>query len=96
MTPAEIQPQLEGSLAYTTVNTVLARLQSKGLVSRTRAARGFAYELVVDEAAFVADRMRADLRRAGNERRVLQRFVSELDKGEAEALRAVLKELSGR
>src|SRR5215211_3120929 len=66
LTPAELQAQLEGPLAYTTVSTVLARLQNKGLVTRQAVARGFAYELVVDEAALVADRMRADLRRSGN------------------------------
>lgn len=93
LTPSDLQQRLREPLAYTTVGTVLSRLQGKGLVKRRRAARGYAYELTVDEAALVADRMRADLRRAGNEERVLQHFVSELDIDEASALRAILKEL---
>lgn len=93
LTPSDLQQRLREPLAYTTVGTVLSRLHGKRLVKRSRAARGFAYELAVDEAALVADRMRADLRRAGDEALVLLRFVSELDTDEASALRSVLEEL---
>ena len=41
-------------LAYTTVMTVLVRLNDKGALRREPAGRGFAYAAVVDDAAGIA------------------------------------------
>lgn len=50
LTPAEVRDALDATLAYTTVTTVLARLHTKGLVSRKGAGRGYAYQAVSDHA----------------------------------------------
>jgi len=50
MTPAQVRDHLGGDLAYTTVMTVLARLSEKGLVTRRRVGRAYAYAAVRDEA----------------------------------------------
>lgn len=89
--PGELREQLSDEVAYTTVATVLTRLQAKGLVRREAAGRGFVYEVAVDESAVVAGRMSADLRRAGDRAGALQRFVSQLDSDEAAALRSILR-----
>lgn len=91
MTPGEVKEALEGDIAYTTIATVLSRLQSKGIVSREPSDRAFRYELVVEESRIVADRMHGDLRRSADRRGVLQRFVGDLDAAEAAELRALLE-----
>jgi predicted transcriptional regulator len=50
MTPAEVQASVDGMLAYTTVMTTLTRLHRKGMVTRSRAGRGYVYSPIVDEA----------------------------------------------
>jgi predicted transcriptional regulator len=46
MTPAQVQAELGGQLAYTTVMTTLSRLHRKGAIERSPAGRGFRYSLV--------------------------------------------------
>ena len=46
-TVADVQPLLEGDLAYTTVQTMLNVLLRKGKVKRTQAGRAFRYRAVV-------------------------------------------------
>jgi len=41
-------------LAYTTVMTVLARLTTKGLLSRRKVSRSFSYSPVLDKKSFLA------------------------------------------
>lgn len=96
MSPTDLRTALGGDLSYSTITTVLSRLQSKGFVKRARSGRGFVYTLCVDEAAVVAMRMRADLRRSGNRVSVLSRFVSTLDDDEAASLRQVLADLQSQ
>lgn len=43
-------------LAYTTVMTVMARLADKGILRRSAAGRGYAYEAAVEDAAEIAVR----------------------------------------
>jgi predicted transcriptional regulator len=93
LSPAELQAKLPPGLAYSTVTTVLARLNAKGQVSRVRDGRRFLYASAVDGAAVVAERMHKDLRRSGDRSGVLLRFVSDLEAGEADYLRDVLKRL---
>lgn len=92
MTPSMVQESLGTAVAYTTVATVLGRLQAKGFVVRQPHARTFRYELAVDESRIVADRMHGDLRRSADRRGVLQRFIGELDPDEAADLRSILDE----
>ncbi len=41
-------------LAYTTVMTVMSRLEQKGVLRRRREGRGYLYEAAVDDAAGIA------------------------------------------
>ncbi|QYG94243.1 BlaI/MecI/CopY family transcriptional regulator [Iamia sp. SCSIO 61187] len=91
VTPAEVRDALDAEVAYTTVATVLARLQAKGFVTRTPSARTYVYELAVQESRIVADRMHGDLRRSSDRRGVLQQFVGDLDPDEAAELRSLLR-----
>jgi predicted transcriptional regulator len=78
MTPAEVQASVDGMLAYTTVMTTLTRLHRKGMVTRSRAGRGYVYSPIVDEADHTAAAMNALLRRRRDHAAVLARFVADL------------------
>jgi predicted transcriptional regulator len=90
--PAEVQTRLEGSLAYTTVMTTLARLHRKGLATRERAGRGFRYAPAVDEASHTAEAMKDLLARRHDRAAVLAQFVSRLSPGDEETLQRLLRE----
>ncbi len=82
LTPAEVQDQVGGGLAYTTVMTALARLHEKGAVKREKVGRAYAYTPILDEPGIAASRMR-DLLEAGEDRdAVLARFVGSLSEEE--------------
>jgi predicted transcriptional regulator len=91
LTPAETLDGLGGSIAYTTVLTVLTRLWQKDLLFRSREGKAHRYEAAVTEADLVAGRMRAALDTASNHELAMSRFVGSLSASEAEALRALLK-----
>jgi len=78
MTPAQVRDQLGGDLAYTTVMTVLARLSEKGLVTRERVGRAYAYTAVQDEAEVTARQMQRLLDAGDDRAAVLSRFVGVL------------------
>ena len=91
LTPSEVRDQLAGQreLAYSTVVTIMSRLQAKGLLSRRRAGRGFCYA-PVDEASLAAGRMSRALGSGTDRDAVLSRFVSGLSGRDAELLRRLL------
>ena len=91
LTPGEVRDQLAGQreLAYSTVVTIMSRLQAKGLLSRRRAGRGFCYA-PVDEASLAAGRMSSALGSGSDRDAVLSRFVSGLSGRDAELLRRLL------
>lgn len=82
VTAGEVLTELGGDLAYTTVMTTLARLHTKGAVSRELIGRAYAYSLNGDEAdvnmVVTAHRMRRLLEAGGNRAGVLARFVADL------------------
>ena len=93
LTPADIQRALGGGLARTTVNTILSRLHGKGVVTRTRSGRAFAYapaREAQDAPGLAARRMRTELEKAPDRETVLARFVSGLSPGDEGLLRALL------
>ncbi|MDQ1599819.1 MAG: hypothetical protein QOD68_1293 [Actinomycetota bacterium] len=95
LTPAEVLTELGGDLAYTTVMTTLARLQEKGVLTRERVGRAFAYA-PADSAAVTARRMR-DVLNTGDDREVvLARFLDELHPDEVPLLARLLHEAEGR
>lgn len=96
LTPAEVQAQLDGDLAYTTVMTILTRLWKKGMVTRSRDGRAYAYAPAVTQAEFLAERMKGELGRTKDRPAVLSQFVDRLSKKDAAALRDLLGEMGGR
>ena len=91
LTPSEVRDQLAGrrELAYSTVVTIMSRLQAKGLLSRRRSGRGFSYA-PVDEASLAAGRMSSALGSGSDRDAVLSRFVSGLSGRDTELLRRLL------
>jgi predicted transcriptional regulator len=78
MTPGQVREALAADLAYTTVMTVLARLCDKGVVTRRRSGRAFAYQAVVDEDEIAARKMQRLLDTRNDRAAVLSRFVGTL------------------
>ena len=89
-TPAEVLDALETDLAYTTIMTILTRLWQKGLVTRRRRGRAYAYLPAVSEADLTAQRMQDLLAAASDRRAALSGFVRSLSAREARALRELL------
>ena len=91
MTPAQVREALGGELAYTTVMTVLTRLCNKGMVTRRRAGRAFAYQAVVDEDEITARQMRRLLDARDDRAAVLTRFVGTLSADDERLLADLLR-----
>lgn len=80
----------ERDLAYTTVLTVLERLERKGFVRRQRAARAHRYTCANSREEVVAEAMIEALGAAGDRGSALVRFVGAVTAEEAEILRRAL------
>ncbi|WP_188943785.1 BlaI/MecI/CopY family transcriptional regulator [Nakamurella endophytica] len=93
MTARSVTESLAGrELAVTTVLTVLSRLESKGVVRRTRDGRAHTYQAVAGRAEHTADLMRQVLEGAGDRDDVLTRFVGSVSAEDVAALRRALDE----
>ncbi|MEZ0068892.1 putative transcriptional regulator [Streptacidiphilus sp. MAP12-20] len=90
LTPGHVLERLGGSLAYSTVVTVLTRMHDKGLLSRVKQGRAFAYRPVADRHGLTARRMRQVLDADPDRHAVLARFVGDLGAGDEEILRHLL------
>jgi len=90
MPPAAVQAAVGGSLAYTTVMTILVRLHDKRLIERTKTGRAFAYRPVVAETEVVAEQVRHLLAHGNNRAAVLQGFIDGLRPEDETMLRAML------
>jgi predicted transcriptional regulator len=93
LTPGQVRERLGGRLAYTTVVTILSRLHVKGVLSRIRCGRAYAYAPVADEPGLAARRMRGVLEAEDDRETVLARFVSGLSPADERMLRRMLGEL---
>ena len=93
LSPGEVRERIGGALAYTTVVTILSRLHAKGVLSRVRTGRAYAYAPVADEPGLAARRMRGVLEAEDNREAVLARFVSGLSPADERLLRRMLGEL---
>ncbi len=90
LSPGQVRDGLAADgLSYSTVVTILSRLHAKGLLSRQRDGRAFAYA-VVDEASLAASRMSQALDTGRDHDAVLTRFVSGLSGRDAQRLRRLL------
>ena len=88
--PAEINEQLDAGYAYTSIATILTRLQAKGLVERAPSGRAFAYQATVDESELAVRRIGELLDSSSDRTQVLSRFIGGLPPREAKAIRALL------
>ena len=85
LTPGEVGERLSGGLSYSTVVTILSRLHAKGILSRSRSGRAYAYTPVADMPGLAAQRMHQMLAAESDRDAVLARFVGDLS-AEDEAL----------
>jgi predicted transcriptional regulator len=90
LTPAEVRERLGGGLAYSTVVTIMSRLHVKGVLSRVKTGRAYAYVPVADEPGLAARRMRGVLEAEDDRAAVLARFVSGLKPADEHLLRRML------
>ncbi|MFE3034149.1 BlaI/MecI/CopY family transcriptional regulator [Streptomyces canus] len=90
LTPGRVQAELGSGLARTTVTTILTRLHEKGVVSRERQGRGYAYVPVQDAQGLTARRMHTELDRDADREAVLARFVAQLSPDDEQVLRRLL------
>jgi predicted transcriptional regulator len=78
-------------LAYTTVLTVLGRLEAKGLLRRDRDGRAHVYSAVATREDHIAVLMQSALGQAEDREAALQHFARSVTSAEAEALRKALE-----
>jgi predicted transcriptional regulator len=90
LVPREVQERLADPPAYTTVMTILDRLQRKGVATRTSRGRAFAYAPLVTESAMAAQHARALLANGHDRRAVLQGFVDVLSEDDSAELTRLL------
>ncbi|MGW2518316.1 BlaI/MecI/CopY family transcriptional regulator [Streptomyces sp. NPDC001617] len=90
LTPGAVQLELGNGLARTTVTTILTRLHAKGMVTRARSGRGYAYAPAQDSHGLTARRMHAELDKGEDRGTVLARFVSDLSPEDEQLLRSLL------
>jgi len=90
LTPGDVSTRLGGGLAYSTVVTILSRLHAKGVLTRRRTRRAYAYAPVADESGLAARRMRQVLDREADRAAVLEHFVSDLSERDGQLLRSLL------
>ncbi|MFE3579659.1 BlaI/MecI/CopY family transcriptional regulator [Streptomyces vinaceus] len=90
VTAAWVQERIGGGIAYTTVMTILTRLQAKGAVVRERVGRSFQWTSVADGAGLAALRMRKVLDSEKDRQAVLASFVTALPPGDERLLRDLL------
>ncbi|MFG2717920.1 BlaI/MecI/CopY family transcriptional regulator [Streptomyces sp. NPDC048416] len=95
LTPGEVQAELGGGLARTTVTTILTRLYDKGALTRRRIGRGYAYTPTEDAPGLTARRMHTELAKEEDRSTVLARFVSQLSDEDERLLRSLLDESGG-
>jgi predicted transcriptional regulator len=100
MSATQVLAELGGELAYTTVMTTLARLHTKGVLTRQMSGRAYVYAVSGDpgniEASLAAHRMRRVLDSRQDRAGVLARFVADLSDEDEQILADLLAGHSGR
>jgi predicted transcriptional regulator len=92
--PAEINERLDAGYAYTSIATILTRLQAKGLVTRSPAGRAYKYRAVVGESELAVQRISELLESSSDRTQVLSRFIDTLSARELKAVKKMLDETS--
>jgi predicted transcriptional regulator len=91
LTPKDVQSEIGGELAYTTVMTALTRLYEKGVVTREKSGRAYAYTAVLDTPGIAAARMRELLESGGDREAVLASFLGSLSDADERTLLELLR-----
>jgi predicted transcriptional regulator len=92
--PAEINERLDAGYAYTSIATILTRLQAKGLVTRSPAGRAYAYRAAVEESELAVRRISELLESSSDRTQVLSRFIDTLSARELKAVKKMLDDTS--
>lgn len=95
LTPGQVRERLGDPLSYSTVVTVLSRMFDKGLLTRVKQGRAYAYAPVADAHGLTARRMRQVLDSDPDRQAVLSHFVGGLSAGDEQLLRQLLGDLPG-
>lgn len=99
LTVREVSGRLTGrDLAYTTVMTVLSRLETKGVTSRERDGRAWRYRPASSRESLTAQAMRSplhDLSSADRQAAILH-FLAEASADDLEAVRAAMAEVEAK
>src|SRR5215472_19099215 len=85
----------ERAIAYTTVMSTMDNLHRKGWLARDKDGKAYRYTAVASRDEYSARLMREAMAGAGDTEAVLTHFLAQMDGGESEALRAVLRRLTG-
>jgi predicted transcriptional regulator len=95
LTGRQVAEALEArGLAYTTVLTVLTRLEKKGLLQRDASARAHTYAAVASRSDHVSVLLHQALGQADDRAAALQHFARTVSPAEADALRRALDGLT--
>ena len=94
MSVQQVLADVDPTLAYTTVMTILARLHGKNAVTREPAGRAFLYSLPdgpeAARASMTAHSMHRLLEQGDDRGKVLSRFIAELSPADEKLLRGML------
>jgi predicted transcriptional regulator len=86
----------ERTIAYTTVMSTMDNLHRKGWLDRVMEGKAYRYTATASREEYSARLMREALADGGDAEVVLSHFVAQIDSGESDALRSVLRKLRGR
>jgi predicted transcriptional regulator len=86
----------ERTIAYTTVMSTMDNLHRKGWLGRVKEGKAYRYTATASREEYSARLMREALDAGGDTEAVLTHFVAQIDSGESEALRSVLRKLRDR
>ncbi len=89
MTGRDVERHLPG-YAYTTILTILDRLEHKGLVGRTREDRAHRYSALEPRESYIAELMHEALDVTSDRNAALVRFAETVNSKEADILREAL------
>ncbi|MFL6055506.1 MAG: BlaI/MecI/CopY family transcriptional regulator [Actinoallomurus sp.] len=90
LTPGLVLQRLGDTLSYSTVVTVLSRMHDKGVLTRSKQGRAYAYAPVADAHGLTARRMRQALESDPDREAVLSRFIDDLSTSDEQLLRQLL------
>ncbi|WP_375485589.1 BlaI/MecI/CopY family transcriptional regulator [uncultured Jatrophihabitans sp.] len=95
MSPSQVQAELPGELAYTTVMTTLSRMHGKRALTRQQRGRGYVYALPDDadtaRASMAAFQMQRLLDHESDRAGVLTQFVANLEADDEALLQQLLQ-----